>query len=87
LFVHVTVVPTLTGNVEGEKAKFTRVTELLEAGVEGVLVGVVLFPDEHAVSIIITNNTLMISDNCKNLRILLFIFECLLFVLFHLDPG
>ncbi len=50
-FVHVTVVPTLTVIVAGEKAKLARVTELpVAVATEEVVVGAFPYPDppEHA---------------------------------------
>jgi hypothetical protein len=73
LFVHVTVVPTLTVSVAGEKAKFAMVTEFPDAGVEDVFVEVVPYPDEHADSetsaIRVTIVNVSGNDRFKNLFI------------------
>jgi hypothetical protein len=53
LLVQVTVVPTLTVSVAGEKAKLDIVTELLETGVKEV--------DEHAVRVVTPIKTSVIN--------------------------
>ena len=62
LLVQVTVVPTLTVSVAGEKAKLARVTELPDAGGEDVVGEGVPYPDEHAVRVITTSKTNTIGE-------------------------